>query len=203
MQRRRTAVWVLAAAALCASACGASNGAMRAGAESGKPDDERGGETLVFPVSAERSSARGDEPSRGAVELVLYNPSPIGPLSEAALRGYRVYAEIENVGDEPLALTPAYVRAVVTENGLARAGCAGDAIRVTSESAVATGGSLFVSVPLPCALEEPGDYEVAITYSAGAPPGEEGTTLERTLSTPLRVDGTLPPFEPGELPPVE
>jgi len=166
----------------------------------GKPTDEVGGETLVFPARAALPEARGRAPEPGSLELRVYNASPVGVIEEAAVDAYRIYVEAENVSDAAVSLQPAWVRAVVTHEGAALAGCAGEPIPVREAGAVGTSGALFVSVPLPCALGE-GEYEVAVTFSVGAPPGDERASLERTLRSELAVDASLPPYDAGWIPP--
>lgn len=167
---------------------------------SGKPDEEVGGEGLVFPSSQALVTWRGSAPDPDALELRVYNASPVGVIGAESLDAYRIYLEAENVSDAPVALEPAWVRAVVTRGATALPGCAGDAIPVRDGGAVGTSGALFVSVPLPCALDE-GVYEIAVSFSVGAPPGDERAAVERTLRTELTVDAELPPYDAGWIPP--
>ncbi len=165
-----------------------------------KPRDEMGGEALIFPASAALPEEEGALPSPQAIELRAYSVSPVGPIREEAQAEYRIYLEVENTGDIPLRLTPSFVRAVVMQSGVPVPGCVGDVLAVRDHAAIGTSGALFVSVPLPCALEA-GRYDLDLTLSVGAPPGTEDAIEERHLRTGLVVDAALPPYTSGFLPP--
>lgn len=139
-------------------------------------------------------------PSPNAIELRAYNVSPVGPISERARADYRIYLEVENIGDAALRLTPSFVRAMVLEDGELVSGCMGEILAVRDRGAIGTSGALFVSVPLPCALEA-GDYEIDVTFSVGAPPNTDDVIATRSLRTTLVVDDALPPYATGFLPP--
>lgn len=196
---RSTLVLLVGCGAAFSLGCGGADDSISRSA-TGKPDQEMGGEALVFPASAALPESRGEAPTPGDVELRVYHASPVGPISGDALAAYRIYVEAENVGAAPITLEPAWVRAAVERNGAPVPGCEGEPSPVRDGDAVGTGGALFVSVPLPCALDD-GEYRVEVDFSVGAPPGEPGATLQRELSSSLSVDGSLPAFQAGWMPP--
>jgi hypothetical protein len=159
-----------------------------------------GGEALVFPSSSALPEEEGRLPSPDVIELRVYSVSPVGPIREASLSEYRIYVEAENTGDVPLRLDPSFVRAMVMQDQVPLSGCVGETLTIRDRAAIATSGALFVSVPLPCALEG-GEYDLDIAFSVGAPPDTEGALAQRNLRTRLIVDDSLPPYTTGWLPP--
>ena len=123
-------------------------------------------------------------------------------LSADALEAYRVVLEAENTGDRDLTIASSWARARIHRpNGDAVEGCLGAPVAVPDTAAVAPGGSLFVSLPSPCALERGGRYHVFVDLSIGAPFGDDATRV-RSARHEIVVNTSLPAFDGEELPPI-
>jgi hypothetical protein len=191
---KRWTLAILACLGGLSTACGhASDGRE---VPSPKPNAVEGGEILIFPAEAALPQAEGLPPTARSVEMRIYNASPVGIIDEEARHDYHVYAEIENVGDQPLAIQPAWVRARVLSRGAPVEGCTGEPVSLDDDAALGTSGALFVSVPLPCALDR-GRYRVEVELTLGAPPGSDDAVVHRRLRAPLVVDASLPPYHTG------
>jgi hypothetical protein len=190
------------AVALVTAACGRGDDAAAARGPVPKPDGlAAGGEALVFPedARADPQRARADV---GGLAVRAYAPSPVGLVTAENRDLYRVVLQAENVSDGPIVLSPAWASVRLERGGQPLGGCEGAAIEVPPGTAVAPGGALFVSLPAPCAIEAPGQYELVVELSMGAPPDTRGAQLRRTATTSLVVDERLPVFRAEELPPL-
>ncbi|AKF08075.1 hypothetical protein [Sandaracinus amylolyticus] len=187
--------------AMLAIACGGHDGA-NAGVAAGKPDEpSAGAEALVFPASAAVGEEGARRPGDG-VALRVWSPTPIGVLSADALEAYRVVLEAENTGGQDLSVASSWARTRIQRaNGDAIEGCLGAPVAVPDTAAIAPGGSLFVSLPAPCALESGGRYQVLVDLSIGARFGENAESV-RSARHEIVVNTELPPFRGDELPPI-
>lgn len=183
--------------AVLGAACGGPEG--REEATTGKAEGTGGAEALVFPASARVGG--GELPGGEALQVRVWAPTPIGALREDALDAYRIVVQAENTSFDPIDVHPAWARARIHRNDRIVEGCLGEPVAVPETSGIAPQGALFVSLPAPCALEEPGDYEAFVDLSIGAPFGADGSAV-RTARTEIVVDGSLEPFRGDELPPV-
>lgn len=197
-RKTTTLTLVLATAGLLATACGSEPNVE--GSVAGKPEGTGGAEALVFPASARVDADEGRRPE-GELQMRVWAPTPVGALREDALEAYRVVLEAENTGGEPLTIDSAWARARFESADQGAFACVGAPVAVPDTSAVAGGGSLFVSLPAPCALETPGRYGVFVDLSIGAPFGSDGARV-RSARHEITVDDALPPFRGDELPPL-
>ena len=164
----------------------------------GEAAEEGAVEAMVFP-----SSARVDEgqPRTDALRVQTWAPTPIGVLREDARESYRIVLQAENVSQGAVEVHPAWARARIHRRDRIVEGCLGEPVQVPETSAIGPEGSLFVSLPSPCALEEPGRYEVFVDLSIGVPFGADATAV-RSARTEVVVRRGLEAFRGEDLPPL-
>ncbi|UJR79316.1 hypothetical protein [Sandaracinus amylolyticus] len=187
--------------AVLAAACGGHDGA-NAEVVAGKPDEpSAGAEAMVFPASAAVGGEGARRPGDG-IALRVWSPTPIGALHQDALEAYRVVLEAENTSGQDLVVASSWARTRIQRaNGEAIEGCLGAPVAVPDTAGVAPGGSLFVSLPAPCALEGGGRYRVFVDLSLGARFGESAESV-RSAQHDIVVNTSLPPFRGDDLPPI-
>lgn len=172
-----------------------------AGAEAkpeGEAADEGAIEAMVFPTSARAGEGR---PEPDALSVRVWAPTPIGALREDAREAYRIVLQAENDSERAIDVHPAWARTRIHRRDRIVEGCLSEPVEVPETAAVGREGALFVSLPAPCALDEPGRYEVFVDLSIGARFGAEDSIV-RTGRTEIRVDRSLEDFRGDELPPV-
>jgi hypothetical protein len=142
-------------------------------------------------------------PAPGAGEEgapALTGPSPVGPISAEAAGSYPISLRLNNAGDTPLAMTHLAVAVQVMRDDEVVEGCAENNSLQPSEGpeTLPAGESHVYTVGLPCALTEPGEYQVRAYMSLDErESGEELTISEETLHGAfyLKVREEMEPFQ--------
>ncbi|MDQ3038171.1 MAG: hypothetical protein M3Y87_37610 [Myxococcota bacterium] len=199
MTLRRTS-WIAIGAVSLVLGCGSGEGGGGA-----KPDETTGSEAVrLVPGAWEAPTIAGRPATARDVVLRAFGESPIGPISEEARGAYELTVEIRNRSDAPIRVDPAFLHVSLYRGGLLIAGCNEPNPRVLEIGhAIAPGASEFVSGPLPCAVTDPGRYDVVVVLITGqeAEPGViEPVNARTSASAQLVVDDALPPYA-GTQPP--
>lgn len=183
---------LLALGALVALACG--DGETSGAAE---PDGTSGAEAVALaPAGAPTVRAR---PARTSdVALRVLGPRHVGPIDAEATRAYPLGIEIRNLSSAPISIAPALIHVSVFHRSLLVEGCSDPAPRpIGADAPLAAGVSARVAISLPCALPEPGRYEILVVLMTEAP-ASMGAALavdaRASASMRLRVDAGLPPL---------
>lgn len=196
----RAAALAVIAAALAACGGGEAGTAKAAGPGAGKAGAV-GGETIgpsTAPIPGATRPVRAED-----LELRAQAPSPVGPVSEARAAAYPVRVEVHNVSGDRVSIERMWLHTSVYDEGYLVGDCGdGEALPVTSaRTALSPGQSFVITHGLPCAIAEPGRYDVASVVMVGMAPEAVGLdpalSFAVSASTPLVIDARLPEYEPG------
>lgn len=206
--------WMIAVLALGLAGCGGSGaGVSSEGAAAGKPEATSGSAAEVRAVRADLAVPGATVPPRiGDLALRAFGPTPVGPISADEARRYPLHVQLRNTSDHPISLDSLWMHASVYRNGLLYLDCGEVAPQRVQgvPDALPAQSAVLIAQALPCDLTEPGDYEVVSVAMIGEPDSvidvEPALQDQISVSMPLTIDGSLPPFravgaaEPGEAP---
>ncbi|MDQ3035056.1 MAG: hypothetical protein M3Y87_21795 [Myxococcota bacterium] len=130
--------------------------------------------------------------------------SPIGPVLPAQLDEYAVELVVRNRSDQPIALGSPHVTVEVWQNARALDECAADPRPIDLPPVLGPGASVAAHVRLPCALIDPGDYDVIAVLVVGA--GEQVQAISAldtrsSASTRVTIDDDFGPYGSSVVPP--
>ena len=167
---------------LCITACGAGS------AES----DEH----ATLSASPSHGSAR--QPRDRDIIVQTSAATPVGPIHADRAHDYPIRVTLVNASRDAIETWAVWVRASVYRDGQPIAGCASNAERApATPRTLGPGESVVVAVPLPCALEEPGSYEMVGDVDVDEPsaPGEGALAVaEGSSAQQVVIDGALSAF---------
>jgi hypothetical protein len=192
-----------AALALAVGGCGGAHGEDDPAA--GKPTAAGGEQGYVTSASTEARPGPLPGAARPAraddLSLRTFGASPIGPLLEENRADYVIHVAVQNASPDPIILGSLRLHASVYRNELLVDGCGAEpaALVQGAPDVIGPGATMVLAQPMPCALTEPGDYEVISVVMVGAPtdaaPGiDPALRFHRWASAPLTVDADLPPY---------
>lgn len=148
------------------------------------------------PVPGATRPARADD-----VAVRVQAPTPIGPVAAAIAHTYPARVEVRNTSGDRVSIERMWLHASVYRDGYLVGDCGDeDAELVTSQRTELDPGQSYVIMHgLPCALSEPGRYELASVVMVGMPPEAAGLEHElgfqKAVRTALEIDASLPEFQ--------
>lgn len=120
-------------------------------ADPSKPEASAGSETTA---SAARLAAPED------LEVSVQAATPVGPVMAQHADEYRVQVALTNRSRHPIALGDATAIVSVMRGATQVAGCDGARASVSGPSVLPPGGTVWTTVPVRCAMEQPGQYDI-------------------------------------------
>ena len=191
---RRACGLVVIAMAL--AACGGGvEGEARSPAATGKTAGIGGEAVSRSPVPGATRPARADD-----VEVRVEAPTPIGPVAAATAHTYPARVEVRNTSVDRVSIERMWLHASVYRDGYLVGDCGEEEAELvtTRRTELDPGQSYVIMHGLPCAIAEPGRYELASVVMVGMPPDAAGLEHElgfqKAVRTALEIDAGLPAF---------
>lgn len=189
--------------ALLVAACGGGR-AVEQGSDPKPMSEPLASGDEVRPTASSRDAPPARPAQPDDLELRASAESPVGAVLETQLDAYAVELAVRNRADEPIALDSPHVSVEVWQGARAVAECTSGPTAIELPPVLGPGASVATHVRLPCALPEPGDYDVITVLVVGAGDDVQAVSpvdTRRSASTRLTIDDDFGPYGSAVVPP--